>query len=65
MSALLIPVESGPNPVQSIVVEECEGYVNLDFRAVTEPDFRHVGLTPAEARALACALLHFASETER
>ena len=66
MSSLLIPASGGPtNPTQSIVVDTDEGQVNLDLSRVTEPDYRHITLTPEEARALACALLHYAAEATR
>lgn len=65
MSSLLIPCEYGPsNPKQSIIVDECEGSVNLDLGAVTDENCRHIALTPREARAVATALLHFANEAE-
>lgn len=65
MSSLLIPASNGPQPVESIIVDTDEGSVNLDLSRVTEADARYIILEPAEARALATALLHYADEADR
>lgn len=51
-------------PAKPIVVDACEGTIEINVDQVTEPEFRRFSLTTSEARTLATALRHFANEVD-